>query len=237
MTQRGCRVSRRVLCPKHEEETPSCVVYDDKYHCFGCGANGPIADLGLTVKHYRTVPEDLEKSLAYIKTLPVQTVRGLSLPCDSQFYYIVWPTGDYYKKRVKNPGGSSKYLCPTGHSMPLLEASVAGRKTLAIVEGEINALSLAACYPPFDVVSPGGAATFAAKKYLNFYKKYDRIVIIADADSAGLKAAIELKTEALKWTPKVIVSLVEEDANDLLLRGGKEGVRHYMEKLLGVSVG
>jgi DNA primase len=118
--------------------------------------------------------------------------------------------------------------------MPLLEASVAGRKALAIVEGEINALSLAACYPPFDVVSPGGAATFAAKKYLNFYKQYDKIIIIADADSAGLKAAIELKTEALKWTPKVSVVLMEHDCNDILQSGGISKLRLEMEKWVGL---
>lgn len=28
------------LCPFHEEKTPSFYVYDDHYHCFGCGAHG-----------------------------------------------------------------------------------------------------------------------------------------------------------------------------------------------------
>src|ERR1019366_209095 len=27
-------------CPFHGEKTPSFYVYDDHYHCFGCGAHG-----------------------------------------------------------------------------------------------------------------------------------------------------------------------------------------------------
>ena len=32
----------KTLCPFHSEATPSCVIYDDHYHCFGCGAHGDI---------------------------------------------------------------------------------------------------------------------------------------------------------------------------------------------------
>ena len=27
-------------CPFHDEKTPSFYVYDDHFHCFGCGAHG-----------------------------------------------------------------------------------------------------------------------------------------------------------------------------------------------------
>lgn len=30
----------KVCCPFHDEKTPSMVIYDDHYHCFGCGAHG-----------------------------------------------------------------------------------------------------------------------------------------------------------------------------------------------------
>lgn len=32
------------LCPFHKEKTPSFHVYDDHYHCFGCGAHGSVFD-------------------------------------------------------------------------------------------------------------------------------------------------------------------------------------------------
>ncbi|MFN3449895.1 MAG: CHC2 zinc finger domain-containing protein, partial [Roseococcus sp.] len=28
------------LCPFHNEKTPSFYVYEDSFHCFGCGAHG-----------------------------------------------------------------------------------------------------------------------------------------------------------------------------------------------------
>ncbi len=32
------------LCPFHGEKTPSFHVYEDHYHCFGCGAHGSVID-------------------------------------------------------------------------------------------------------------------------------------------------------------------------------------------------
>ncbi|MEL4889781.1 CHC2 zinc finger domain-containing protein, partial [Pectobacterium betavasculorum] len=35
-----------VLCPFHQEKTPSCVISPEKnlYHCFGCDAGGSVLD-------------------------------------------------------------------------------------------------------------------------------------------------------------------------------------------------
>jgi hypothetical protein len=34
----------KACCPFHEEKTPSFVIYDQNYHCFGCGAHGDALD-------------------------------------------------------------------------------------------------------------------------------------------------------------------------------------------------
>jgi len=34
-----------MLCPLHNEKTPSCRIHDENFHCFGCGASGDIYDL------------------------------------------------------------------------------------------------------------------------------------------------------------------------------------------------
>lgn len=33
---------RKMLCPFHNEKTPSLVFYEDHYHCFGCGSGGDV---------------------------------------------------------------------------------------------------------------------------------------------------------------------------------------------------
>ncbi|MGH7041090.1 MAG: CHC2 zinc finger domain-containing protein, partial [Acetobacteraceae bacterium] len=30
----------KACCPLHGEKTPSLYIYEDHYHCFGCGAHG-----------------------------------------------------------------------------------------------------------------------------------------------------------------------------------------------------
>jgi CHC2 zinc finger len=88
----------RILCPHHEERTPSCMVYPSGWaHCFGCGANfqhGKVETAGELEP-----PEDLTISLAAIKGLPLKPVRGLELPADDRSFYIVWDDGQYYKRR------------------------------------------------------------------------------------------------------------------------------------------
>lgn len=41
-----------IVCPFHDEDTPSCMIYvnDDKYHCFGCQASGDAIDFYQNIK-------------------------------------------------------------------------------------------------------------------------------------------------------------------------------------------
>lgn len=40
----GGRSGKYIACPFHAEQTPSMRLYDDTYHCFGCGAHGDVTD-------------------------------------------------------------------------------------------------------------------------------------------------------------------------------------------------
>ena len=42
----GFEISKagNICCPFHNEKTPSMKLYDDHYHCFGCGAHGDVID-------------------------------------------------------------------------------------------------------------------------------------------------------------------------------------------------
>ncbi|WP_376088292.1 DNA primase [Roseomonas sp. CCTCC AB2023176] len=66
-------------CPFHNEKTPSFYVYDDHYHCFGCGAHGDA--IGFTMQTeglpFREAVERLaaEASLDLPKETPQQAAR------------------------------------------------------------------------------------------------------------------------------------------------------------------
>lgn len=228
---------KRTLCPNpaHSERTPSFVIYDDYGHCFGCGYRAPLKELGIGYeKESKETPiekEDVEKTLDYINKLPTKAIRGLDLPYDDRFYYVVFPGYNYYKKRAFADSGS-KYLCPTGHAKPLyVPYKIDKADTLAIVEGELNALSLATTKPPFDVCSPGGCSSFYGKeyeRYKQFYLHYKQFFVMVDKDSAGVRAAIELKAKLTKHSPYVMVRLMDRDLNEILIENGTEGVRKAM---------
>ncbi len=229
---------KRYICPSHLEATPSAVVYGDHYFCFGCGARGDVSELGLE-KGERVEPEyveDLQSSLAYIDSLPRASVRGFSLPCNERGYFLVWPSGNYYKFRASNcdnPGG--KYRGPSGHKKPEFVAKTDNTGILFLVEGEFNAMSLAALELPGTVVSPGGAGDFTSRGRLTNmkeYAKFRRVGIVVDADKAGAIAAIEAKaTLATNGCPQVDIFLVEKDFNDVYAEEGKEGLKAYIKKL------
>jgi DNA polymerase I-like protein with 3'-5' exonuclease and polymerase domains len=43
-------VGGKINCPFHDDDTPSLHIYDDHYHCFGCGAHGDLIDLLMRIE-------------------------------------------------------------------------------------------------------------------------------------------------------------------------------------------
>jgi len=45
-------INNKILCPIHEEATPSCVIYENTntFHCFGCGAGKSVIDLLMAIE-------------------------------------------------------------------------------------------------------------------------------------------------------------------------------------------
>ena len=50
-------------CLFHDEQTPSMKLYDEHFHCFGCGCHGSVIDL--TVKLFNILPIEAAQKLAY----------------------------------------------------------------------------------------------------------------------------------------------------------------------------
>jgi DNA primase len=63
-------------CPFHQEKTPSFRVYDDHYHCFGCGAHGSLFDFVMHADKvdFRTAVEQLAAQAGV--TLPREDPRS-----------------------------------------------------------------------------------------------------------------------------------------------------------------
>lgn len=222
----------KIRCPFHAEETPSCVLYEERYHCYGCGKNGPLSDLNLDLgpPKPRKPPTNLKARRDYIATLPTKEIRGIPLKYDDRGYYLVWPDSLYYKCRLFDPADGPKYANPTGHSQPLFWArrSWPATPVLLVVEGEINALSIKEALPEADVVSPGSAGDFLADKQranLTLFSRYASIVVVVDRDAAGTAAAIHLKGMLLGKVPSINIVLMEKDANQVLVDHGKRQLR------------
>lgn len=218
---------QRVLCPRHEERTPSCVVYEDHAFCYGgCGLI-PLSELGRAgvppVSSARP-PSDIKSELARIRSLPTARVRGVVLPVDADSYYLLWPGDTYYKRRKFLPGDGPKYVCPRGHKKPLyVPHEPKGADTLFVVEGELNALSLVEIGVDVAVCSPGGVGDFREsllKDEWEFFGRYDKFHLVLDKDKPGLDAAKRFKQLLLsrgKWN--VAIHLMERDCNELLQAG------------------
>lgn len=228
----------KIICPFHEERTPSCVLYSDNYVCFGCGKRGPRSELSgeyATVPIEDPEPENLAQAYEYIDSLPLTLQRGLMLPTDRRGFYVPWPNRTYYKYRFFEPTGP-KYVGAKGHKKPPFLANLTMSSLCFLVEGELNALSLVEALPEASVISPGGAGDFSSdriKKYYTVLDKYSTIVLVVDEDEAGAKAVISSMPVIKQWGKRVISWLMKPDANDLLQGIGSAGLRQEVLRVVG----
>lgn len=237
---------RKIECPnpEHDDSNPSCALYSDgSAYCFVCCTYFKQVE-GFQETTKKIEKEDLEKSLSYIDNLPKASIRGLSFPSDDIGYYIVWPNRDYYKIRMHDSLANNKYVGAKGHSKPLFVIPAKEpTRTCIVVEGEINALSLATTLTSCDIVSPGGVGNFTDNNIVSELHKfcyYDNIIVCTDSDAAGLHGALKFKY-ILYAIPelgaRVHINLMEKDFNQLLVEYGqnfKEKVEKEF-KNLGVS--
>lgn len=226
---------KRIICPNplHRESTPSCVIYPTHAFCFGCNTRFDLKTLNIEPGEQEYVENrtNIVAELARINSLPKMAFRGLVLPFDDNSCYLVWPNGDYFIARSRLSNSGRKYLCPTGLRRPLYRARVGTKSdTLVIIEGELEAASLAQVPGTFDIVSPGAATNFNIDRDLKIYLTYRRFYVIVDKDRAGFSAAVAMKAQLLKHTPYVTIVFKdpEKDINDILCQEGTDGVEKWL---------
>lgn len=237
----------KVMCPFHDEQTPSCEVYDDSFFCFGCGATGSLDKLAGKAPTFKTAfkksgkPENLDASLTRISGLPTKVIRGLTLPYDTRGYYIVYPNVPYYVVRRWDAPSANKYIGPFGHKKPLLHTTYGSYTTvdrgpLVVIEGQLNALSTAQSLgyagPTRTVMSPGAATDFLKPIVLEYCLQYRQICLIVDKDVAGVAAGIQLRDSLVKAGKQVILYPMEIDMNDLLVIHGQARCKEEINKAL-----
>jgi len=221
----------KVRCPfpEHEDTNPSAYKYGNKIYCFVCNK-------GLALKEERGVYEktELKKQkvseydISRIQSLPITNYRCLDLHSDGKFVYIIYPDGQYYRARnIHSNCSASKYVSPKGVVKHYMYLPCENTDTLLLVEGEINALSIRKVNSKVSLLCPGSATDFstATKKYQNEIKRFKKVIVTADKDTAGAKAVIN----ALKVLRHLGVGLRHhlwtKDANDLLIEG-----EEYLER-------
>ncbi len=229
---------KRIRCVFHSETTASLVIYKDKFKCYGCGKHGNHSELPNSLQPKEgeiedEEAEDVQDTFRYINTLPRREVRGLQFPCDERGYYLTWPGDTYYKYRLFQPGKGPKYIGPRGVKPPLFWATQSNASTLYVVEGEVNALSIAAVVGPRSVCSPGSATNFNSAnltKYLTEFRRYSRVILVLDNDVAGMKGLIEAKAFFFGKVPFVDSILLNPDANEILVNCGKEVLKEKLQR-------
>jgi len=204
-------------------------IYADKAYCFVCGFICPSEEVASAeeLKKIKRDPTDIRSAIEFIETLPKKYIRGLKLHFDDSGYYIIWPTREFYKKRMSF--GKIRYMGPRGHKVPLLKFVGQARGALIVVEGEMNALSLEHCkVTKATIVSPGSATELV--KHLDYYLTFDSIVVIVDRDAAGVAHGLTLKKLLIKSKKKVQLVACEKDINQILQEEERQGVKDWFEK-------
>ncbi len=110
---RKARLSRsgrnwKACCPFHQEKTPSFYVYDDGYHCFGCGAHGDAIGFVMQAQgaSFMEAVEALADEAGLEIPRPVAreeaVERGRLAIRD-----VLAAAGEFYREQLHSPGGAA----------------------------------------------------------------------------------------------------------------------------------
>lgn len=223
----------KVLCPFHDDNTPSMHVYGEWAYCFVCATSCPSEDLKIEGRAPKESPlkVDIEQKLSHVDRLGHKLLRGgLDFPVDDKGYYIVWPDRSYYKRR--NWGESKdRYSSPSGVSKPLF--IMPDGPHLLVIEGEINALTVKLLNPPgMTICSPGPANDFP--RYMKEYLKYSKITLFVDYDPPGVVFGCLVRDELLKKHRACNIVALKKDFNDVLCQEGYSALKESFYSQMGM---
>jgi len=103
----------KALCPFHQEKSPSFVLYNEHYHCFGCGAHGDIITFAMQMDRL-SFPDAVEK-LAGEAGLPVPTTSPQDremAAAQARGYDALLAARDFFRAQLR--GTALQYLRDRG---------------------------------------------------------------------------------------------------------------------------
>lgn len=205
-------------------------LYDDGHtFCFSCETY--VGGDGSKPHHNDNKPSNLLQGEA--KALPV---RGLTEADCAKFGYVVGTNhkgeqvqianyrdqnGKIVAQKVRGRDKSFSFIGDTAKATLFGSHLWSNGKRLILVEGEIDALSMATVIKQMAICSiPTGAAgaVRAVKQNFEYINKFDNIIIAFDMDDAGQKAA-QAVAEVLPVGKVLVASLPAKDANDAIVNG------------------
>lgn len=211
-------------------------MYEDGCYCFVCEFKCDISEVlnEKEVRAFRKVkqePDNIYQKFEYIRTLPEDLIRGLRLHHDNLGYFVLWPSGDFYKQRLYRSDGP-RYVGPKGFRPPLFEIKGKKKDIVIVIEGELNCLSLSLALGDcgISIVSPGTASDLT--RYIDYYLLYKQVYIIVDRDPAGVVNGLELKNHLLSKNKSVRLFAVDKDFNDILQSDGPEILKHHFMEMI-----
>jgi DNA polymerase len=90
-------VGGKINCPFHDDDTPSLHVYEDHYHCFGCGAHGDLIDLLMKIEGMNLL--DAEQAVAAYTPAARNSQRPDYLPAALRYWKEAQPIGGTLAER------------------------------------------------------------------------------------------------------------------------------------------
>lgn len=93
------------LCPFHQEKTPSFTVFDDHYHCFGCGAHGSVFDFVMQTEGlgFREAVERLAGDAGM--QMPAERPESVEDAGRRALHDVVEAAASYFQRMLQMPEG------------------------------------------------------------------------------------------------------------------------------------
>lgn len=155
---------------------------------------------------------------------------------DGKLQFVKYRKTDFNKEKDNN-----KEWCEAGCKPILFGMKQCNpeNKRLVLTEGQIDSLSVAEAGIENAVSVPNGAKGFTWIPYCyDWMKQFDEIVVFGDFEKCRISLLEEIKT---RFPGKIFHVRFEDykgckDANDILLKYGKEAVRQAVEKSVRIKI-